>query len=139
MIVFWKSLVPKLTPPAPNPPQPPPPPVIEVLLRLDSPLPSATARISAVSMLTTRAVKPTMALLSFWPKPPIPTLPSPAPTPPMPVFFVSFPNCVMLPTMIASTPSSLPIFAAELGSARSLFEKFCSARILSSALRSMTE
>jgi hypothetical protein len=26
-----------------------------------------------------------------------------APTPPMPVFFVSLPNCVMLPTMIAST------------------------------------
>ena len=37
------------------------------------------------------------------------------------------------------TPSNLPILAAEFASARSLLEKFCSARILSMALRSITE
>lgn len=51
----------------------------------------------------------------------------------------SLPNWVMLPTMMASTPSRRPIFAAELASARSELEKFCSCRILSSALRSITE
>ena len=92
-----------------------------------------------MSTLTTRAVRPTIALVDFWLKPPMPTRPSPAPTPPTPVFFVSLPNCVTLPTTIASTPSSRPIFAADVESARSLFEKFCSARIRSSTLRSITE
>ena len=39
---------------------------------------------------------------------------------------------------MASAPISLPIFAAVVESARSLFEKFCSAMILSMALRSIT-
>ena len=45
----------------------------------------------------------------------------------------------MLPMMMASTPRMRAILAALAGSARSLFEKFCSAMILSSCLRSITE
>ena len=56
-----------------------------------------------------------------------------------PVFLVSLPNSVMLPTIIASTPRSLPILAALVGSARLELEKFCSAMILSRCLRSMIE
>src|SRR4051812_22433776 len=41
--------------------------------------------------------------------------------------------------MVASTPRILPILSAEVASARSLFEKFCSAMILLSILCSMTE
>ena len=113
MIVFWKLLLPKSTLPPPKPPQPPPPPVSDVLVRFDSPMPSATARISPVSTLIRRAVRPTMALLSLLAEAAEPIRPSPPPTPPMPVFLVSLPNCVMLPTMIASTPSSLPIFGGR--------------------------
>ena len=132
MIVLWKLLLPKFTLPAPKPPQPPPPPVNEVPMRLDR-LQDLRRRqgFQPVSTLTTRAVRPTIALLSLTLTPPRPNRPRPAPTPLTPVFFVSFPNCVTLPTMMASTPSSLPIFAAEEESARSLLEKFCSARILS--------
>ena len=58
--------------------------------------------------------------------------------PPTFVFLSSRPNCVMEPITIASAPISRPIFAAVVESARSLFEKFCSAMILSIALRSIT-
>src|ERR1035438_10501008 len=59
--------------------------------------------------------------------------------PPTAVLLSSRPNCVMLPTMMASTPRMRAILAALAGSARSLLEKFCSLMILSSCLRSMTE
>src|SRR5260370_1136405 len=62
----------------------------------------------------------------------------PNPPPPTLVLLSSRPNCVMLPITMASTPRMRPNFAAVFESARSLFEKFCSARTLSSALRSMT-
>src|SRR5262249_6321599 len=127
------------TAPPPHPCQLLPPPSNEVLSRDDSPLPSATAMISAVSMLMMRESTATTALLDLWPKPPMPYPPQPPPPPPIFVFLLSLPNWVTLPTIIASTPSSLPSLAAELGLARSLLEKFCSARILSIALRSITE
>src|SRR5258706_528780 len=44
----------------------------------------------------------------------------------------------MLPRIITSTPRMRPNFAAAMGSARSLFEKFCSLSSRSSAARSMT-
>src|SRR5271165_53665 len=138
-MVFWKSLLPKSTAPPPHPCQLPPPASNDVLSRLDSPLPDATPMISAVSMFTRRASTATIALDFLCPKPPTPYGPQLPPPPPTFVFWVSLPNCVTLPTMMASTPSSFPIFAAEVASARLLLEKFCSVRILSIALRSMTE
>ena len=87
-----------------------------------------------------RTVTATLAL-PFW----VPTLPMappsrPNPPPPTPTSFFSVPNLVIEPTNKYFTPSALPIFATEaaLGSARSLLEKFCSARIASRRLRSMT-
>src|ERR1035438_7053849 len=67
MMVLWKSLLPKSALPPPKPCQLPPPPSMEVLERLDWPLPSATAMISAVSTLMRRAVMPTLALELEWP------------------------------------------------------------------------
>src|SRR5208283_2153854 len=135
----WKSLLPKSTAPLPHPCQFPPPPNSEVLSRDDSPLPSATPIISAVSIFTIRASSTQMALLFLWLKPPRPYPPHPPPPPPTLVFWFSLPNWVKLPTIMESTPRIFPSFAAELGFARSLLEKFCSVRILSIALRSITE
>src|SRR5256886_5615537 len=56
------------------------------------------------------------SLLFFFPKPPMLNPPRPPPVPPILVFLVSLPNCVMLPTMMASTPRSFPILAAEVRS-----------------------
>src|SRR6266849_1533356 len=124
MMVCWKSLLPKSALPPPNPCQLPPPPSSEVLSRCDSPLPSATA---------------TIALDFLCPNPPRPKPPRAPPAPPRFMFLVSLPNCVMLPTTIASTPSSFPILDAVVRLSRSRLEKFCSAMILSRALRSITE
>src|SRR5438309_9788992 len=44
----------------------------------------------------------------------------------------------MVPRIMASTPSTLPSLAAVTGSVRSLLVRFCSARSLSMALRSIT-
>ena len=59
----------------------------------------------------------TAAFDSFFSTPPMPTrLPNPPKAPaPTPVFLSSRPNCVMLPMMMASTPSTLPSFAADVG------------------------
>jgi hypothetical protein len=44
----------------------------------------------------------------------------------------------MVPRIMASTPSTLPSLAAVTGSVRSVLLRFCSARSLSMALRSIT-
>ena len=125
--------------PPPPPPLPPPAPSSEVPERLDSPSPVTAARISPVVVSTSLAVMPHTALACFTFAPPSPKGPLPKPTPPTEVLLSSRPNFVMEPTIIASTPRMRPILAAVDASARSLLEKFCSARILSSALRSITE
>src|SRR5208282_1681290 len=137
-MVFAKLLLPMSKPPPPPPDHPPPPPNRAVLERVDSPKPCTEARISPVETLITRAVIPTTALALLVPTPPMPKRPRPYPPPPTLVCWSSRPNCVIEPMTMASTPSTLPIFAAVLESARSLFEKFCSARILSSAERSIS-
>jgi len=125
--------------PPPPPPEPAPAPTRVVPPRDDSPLPSATARISAVLVSIIRAVTATTAFELRLCTPPSPILPSPKPPPPAVVFLSSRPNCVMLPMMIISTPRTFPIFAAVDESARLLFEKFCSPSTFSSAARSITE
>jgi len=87
-----------------------------------------------------RTVMATVALPFDVPTLPRPNLPPPKPPPPTPRFRFSVPNLVIDPTTRYFTPSALPILATSeaLGSARSLFEKFCSARIASRRLRSMT-
>ena len=110
-----------------------------MLLRFDSPLPSATRESRPVSMSTMRASSADDGLALFVAEAADADLAEPAADAADARVLGVVAELVMLPTMMASTPSSLPILAAEFGSARSLFEKFCSARILSSALRSITE
>src|SRR3984893_13454608 len=134
LLPISKAAPPPLPPPAPAP-------ISEVPERCDSPFPVTAAKISPVVVFTKRAVMPTTALDFFVQIPPIPNLDPYPPYPPAPILVCgsSRPNCVMLPMMMASTPSILPIFAAVEASARSLFEKFCSPSTLSRALRSITE
>ncbi len=109
-------------------------------LRLDVPSAFATAMISPVVVSTIRAAIATVALPFFVPTSPTPNLPPPHAPAPIFIPLSSIPNLVIEPRMMYFTPSALPILAtcAADGSARSLFEKFCSAMITSRRLRSMT-
>ena len=114
------------------------PPVSDVLVRLDSPLPSAPASISAVSMSTMRAVSATIAFEFLRLTPPSPNPPMAPPTPPSRRGFVSLPNCVMPPDDDQRPrPAAFQSLRPTLHPRGSPFEKFCSARILSRDFRSM--
>ena len=139
MIVPPKFELPIVNAPPTAPPPVATPPMSDVPDRLDSPCPVATPRISAVVVLTTRASMFTTALAVLRPIPPSPMPPTRTPAPPMPSFLSSRPNCVMLPMMIASTPRMRASCTALVGSARPLCWKFCSCRMRSSCLRSITE
>ncbi len=138
-MVLPKLLLPMSTAPPPPPPPPPPAPRSEVPPREDSPVPVTAEMISPVLTLTIRAETATMAFEFLVPMPLALAFATRKPPPPMLVFLSSRPNWVMLPMTNVSTPRSWPILAALVGLARSLLEKFCSARSLSSAARSMTE
>ena len=89
---------------------------------------------------TIRAVIPTVALLlTRLPPPSTPRVTRPRVPEPTATADSSTANWVTDPMMIASTPSSRPMAAADFGSARLLFEKFCSFSTASRALRSMSE
>src|SRR5207244_11475194 len=121
---------PKSTAPTPPLPLPPPPPPTEKPPRFEVPSPCATTTTSPVDVSMARKVIATFALPDDLPTEPTPYL-LPKPPPPTLLLLFSEPNLVMLPVMMYLTPSAFCSCAIDLalGSARSLFQKFCSARI----------